>query len=323
MKIDHVIAPVAMGRNLTWIDVEAPQPQELYELAVRYDLPRAAVQDCLEPEHFPKFESFKELNFLMFRCFDEASSVDSDSVHELTRKIAIFERENVLLTIHRSDLRIVNNLKEYWRARIDAKESIQSSQVVLSLLEAVVQSYIKPSEVNRNLLEQFEAKVFSHKGDTFEEGYFLKRRASAFKRILRMTLDIMPRLTSHYPNDGSAIQDVRENGERLYAHVDEFYENVTSLVGLQLALSNHRLTVASFRTNEVMRILTVFSVFFMPLNLVTGIYGMNFEHMPELKWSNGYFIVLGLMVIMTAAITYYFRRRGIFSPPNGSSVDDI
>ena len=323
MKIEHVIVPVELGRTVTWIDVEAPQPKELYELAVKYDLPRAAVQDCLEPEHFPKFEAFTGLNFLMLRCFDEASSMEADSVHELTRKIAIFERDNILLTIHRSDLPVITHLKTHWKEKIEAKEFVKPSQIVLSLLESVVQSYLKPIEVNRNLLEEFESKVFSHDGDTFEEGYFLKRRASAFKRIIRMTLDLLPRLTNQYPNDGSFIQDVKENSERLYAHAEEFYDNITSLVGLQLALSNHRLTVASFKANEVMRILTVFSVFFMPLNLVTGIYGMNFEHMPELKWPNGYFFVLIFMAVMTASIMYYFKRKGIFSPPNSASVENI
>ena len=304
-----------------WIDVVAPSPDELRLIAAQHGLPRAAVLDCLEPEHFPKFESFSDCDFLMLRCFDEASPKDADSVHELTRKIAIFERENFILTIHRSDLRSLNEVKSHWQKRNNNGESIVSNQIVLSIVEAVVQTFSKPIEVNRALLEGFELKVFRHAGDTFEEGYFLKRRASAFKRILRMTIDVLPKLAALYPHDISTIQDVRENSERLYAYVEEFYDNVTSLVGLQLALSNHRLTVASFKTNEVMRILTVFSVFFMPLNLVTGIYGMNFDNMPELKWPQGYPLVLALMAIITLSIMFYFKKKGVLSPPNSNNSD--
>jgi magnesium transporter len=202
-------------------------------------------------------------------------------------------------------------------------EQVASNQLILNILDSVVGTFLKPIDVNRGLLESFESKVFRHDGDTFEEGYFLKRRASAFKRILRMTIDVLPKLVALYPEDLSSIQDVRENSERLYAYVEEFYDNVTSLVGLQLALSNHRLTVASFKTNEVMRILTIFSVFFMPLNLVTGIYGMNFENMPELKWSHGYPLALALMSVITLSIMFYFKRKGVLSPPSGQNSYEL
>ena len=314
MKIENVLAAKEGKNQVLWIDIVGPSPDELRDIAVRYSLPRAAVLDCLEPEHFPKFESFKDCNFAILRCFDQASLEDADSVHELTRKIAIFERENFVLTIHRSELAFLDEVKVNWQKKVDMGERLLVNQIVLNILDSVVGTFGKPIEVNRGLLESFESKVFRHDGDTFEEGYFLKRRASAFKRILRMTIDVLPKLGGLYPEDVSSIQDVRENSERLYAYVEEFYDNVTSLVGLQLALSNHRLTVASFKTNEVMRILTIFSVFFMPLNLVTGIYGMNFENMPELKWSHGYPLALALMAVITLSITFYFKKKGVLSP---------
>jgi magnesium transporter len=155
--------------------------------------------------------------------------------------------------------------------------------------------------------------VFEHDGDTFEDGYFLKRRANTFKRMLHMLIDIQPRLAAAYQDNASAFQDLRETSERLYYEAEEFYDNVTNLVNLHLTISSHRLTEASHKTNEVMRILTVFSVFFMPLNLITGIYGMNFENMPELKWHFGYAMSIGLMLTITSSVAIYFYRKGIFA----------
>lgn len=323
MKIEQVFSVGEKKVEVVWIDIVNPTADELQAIARQYKFPNTAVLDCLEPEHFPKFESFKDGNFLMLRCFDDASLDDADSVHELTRKIAIFERPNFIMTIHRSELEAINSTKKQWLSRVDSGEVPVTSQIVVSILGAVVATYFKPVDLNRSLLEKFESKVFRHDGDTFEDGYFLKRRASAFKRILRMTIDVLPKIAALYSQDNSAIQDVRENSERLYAYVEEFYDNVTSLVGLQLALSNHRLTVASFKTNEVMRILTVFSVFFMPLNLVTGIYGMNFANIPELKWEHGYPLVLALMTGITLSVMFYFKKKGVLSPSVADSEENF
>jgi magnesium transporter len=323
MKIDHVVSLEMATKPLRWVDIENPEPHELRAIALQYDLPSQAVQDCLEPEHFPKFESFGALNFMIVRVYDVNATQDADTVQELTRKIAVFESESLVITIHRTAQVQLSEIKDQWRERMANGESLEAHHILLSILTGAIQSYQKPMVANRNLLEDFEVNVFKHDGDTFEDGYFLKRRASAFKRMLRMTIDILPRIAGQYKDHVSLVQDARENGERLYAYSEEFHENITSLVGLQLALSNHRLTVASFKTNEVMRILTVFSVFFMPLNLITGIYGMNFEHMPELKWPHGYYIALCVMLAMTVVILTYFKRKGVLDAPGVESSPKV
>lgn len=318
MIVDEVIAVDFEGRKLLWVDIESPSNIELESVAEQYMLPYQAVQDCMEPEHLPKFEEFGSLNFLILRAFDDGTSPDADTVQELTRKIAVFETAGVVITIHRNPQKFFSEIKDDWRTKVRLGEDCSAHHVMLSILKGVIQSYQKPMTQNRNLLEDFEVKVFKHAGDTFEDGYFLKRRASTFKRMLRLTLDILPRVANEYRNEASTLQDVKENGERLYFYAEEFYDNISNLVNLHLSLSSHRLTVASFKTNEVMRILTVFSVFFMPLNLITGVYGMNFEHMPELKWEHGYFYVIGLMAVMIISVLLYFKRKGIFDPPENA-----
>jgi magnesium transporter len=72
-----------------------------------------------------------------------------------------------------------------------------------------------------------------------------------------------------------------------------------------------------------MRILTIFSVFFMPLNLITGIYGMNFENMPELKWANGYYGAVAVMIVMTLTIMIYFKRKGVLDPSREANAENF
>lgn len=316
MKVDEVIARDDAGGRFHWVDIEFPSDEELKEIANRYQLPTHAVQDCLEAEHLPKFERFGNFNFIIVRAYDDNAHDDADTVQELTRKIAVFEADELVITIHRREQKFLTALKDEWRSKIKRGETCQGHLVLLSILRMTIQTYNRPMMQNRNLLEEFEVKVFKHSGETLEDGYYLKRRASTFKRMLRMTLDILPSVAAEYSEEASTLQDVKETGERLCFYADEFYDNITNLLNLYLSLSSHRLTAASFKTNEVMRILTVFSVFFMPLNLVTGIYGMNFEWMPELKWHYGYPTAIIVMLTITSAILWYFRKKGIFDSNN-------
>jgi magnesium transporter len=99
------------------------------------------------------------------------------------------------------------------------------------------------------------------------------------------------------------FRDVQENAESYHFFADELLDDANTLLSVQLAVASHR-------TSEVMRILTVFSVFFLPLTFIVGVYGMNFEHMPELRERWGYPVILALMVGVTLVIYRWFRRRG-------------
>ena len=99
------------------------------------------------------------------------------------------------------------------------------------------------------------------------------------------------------------LNDLKENAETLYFATDEIMEDVNNLLSLELAAADHD-------TNEVMRVLTVFSAFFLPLTFIVGVYGMNFDVMPELRWTWGYPVVLTLMFTVCLGIYLWFRRKG-------------
>jgi magnesium transporter len=312
LRVDEVIAINDGQKSFLWLDITDPTHLELEGLSEQYMLPHHAVQDCLDAEHLPKFERAGEMNFVIVRSYDDHAPHDADTVQELTRKIAVFEAPHLVITIHRNDQNFFTELKERWRTLSKIGETCEADHILLEIVKAAIESYERPMHANRDLLEEFEVKVFKHQGDTFEDGYYLKRRANTFKRMLRLTLDILPRVGEYYKDEASFIQDLQEKGARLLYYADEFYDNITSLVNLHLSLSSHRLTMSAFKQNEVMRLLTIFSVIFMPLNLITGIYGMNFDYMPELKWPHGYAYAISLLVFVGMSISIYFYRKGLF-----------
>lgn len=297
-----------------WLDVVNPSREELEQLASTYGLHPTSVQDCLDPEHLPKYEKIGPLHFIIMRHYDHLSPYSADTVQELTRKIAIFYTDNFLITVHRVDMPFMERLREKWKDLEGESANGRTGQMILTdLLHNIFLTYEKPIDQGLNKLEAIEMSIFGAPGtNPFEirEGYFLKRKASVFKRMLRLSMDVLSKLSHLQDGQAPIVQDLREMLDSLYFYSDELVESTNSLVNLHVSLSSQKTNEASHRTNEVMRVLTVFSVFVLPLNFIASIYGMNFENMPELKHPLGYPIVLGVMAALTFAIYMWFRKKG-------------
>ena len=298
-----------------WEDVVDPSTEELSELAQRYGLQPTSVQDCLDPEHLPKFEQFEGYAFAIIRAFDERSSRSCTTVQELTRKIAIFYGPGFLLTVHRREQAWLSALldkigsEQQSTATKPGRDGLQA-YLLVELLNAALDSYLQPLEAVEARIDSFEETVFSGGAmakQSFAAGlreiHVLKRQVTLIKRLLWRTVDVVQRMTPLSGPSVSLFRDVQENLESFHFYVDEMLDDANTLLTIQLSLASHR-------TGEVMRVLTVFSVFFLPLTFVVGVYGMNFDFMPELHSRWGYPVVLGAMGLVTLAIYLWFRRNG-------------
>lgn len=288
-----------------WVDVVDPSKADLEKLATDYGLSFEQVIDCMDPEHLPKIELSEKSVFMILRAFDEGCSAEADTIQELTRKIVIFVTDKVLLTIHRAEQPYVTKLKTKWKAM--ALNRLRMTSIVTDFLFQILASFDKPIDQAIHQLELLEMGAFGAEGSQpfeIKQAYYIKRKAFVFKRIIRGTLDIVVKLNAQpLVLPATKIQHLKEDGDSAFFYTDELLENSNSLINLHLSL-------ASQRTNEVVRLLTVFSVFLLPLNVITGIYGMNFEHMPELKWIWGYPFVVVLMLATLTGIFIYFKRKG-------------
>ncbi len=292
-----------------WLDLIAPTEEELAKVGQQYGLHSTSVQDCLDPEHLPKHEQFEGRTFAIVRAWDETSGGGCTTVQELTRKVAIFAGPTFLITIHRKDQPWLSALREKFLANGPGGSGPAASEalprVLTSLLNAAVDTYTKPLEDIEGRLDAFEGLVFSglEFAGELREIHLLKRQVTLIKRLLWRTVDVVQRMSPATGRAAPFYRDVQENAESSHFYADELLDDVNTLLNIQLALASHR-------TGEVMRVLTVFSVFFLPLTFIVGVYGMNFEFMPELRSRWGYPAVLGAMAIVTLAIFLWFRRRG-------------
>ncbi len=308
MTVQAVVA--TSDPPFTWVDVVHPTPAELGDVARRYNLHPTSVEDSLEPEHLPKYERIGATTFIIVRAMDEHAALDCSSVHEMTRKVAIFYGPEFLITIHRSEQRFLSALMEEYRSASPPEGSSERRKglfprLLINLINGAIGTYEKPLTAAESAIDAFEATVFGEHEFTelLRRIYLEKRRVTQMRRLLSHTLDAVQKLVPGSEPTAPLFQDLRENAQSMHFYADELVDDVNNLLSIQLALASHR-------TNEVVRILTVFSVFFLPLTFIVGVYGMNFEFMPELKERWGYPAVLAGMGGVTLVIYLWFRRRG-------------
>ena len=291
-----------------WLDVVNPTRQELSNIARQYGLHSTSVEDSLDPEHLPKYERIGAVTFVIVRAIDEAAARDCSTVQEMTRKVAIFFSTDFLITIHRTEQPFLTGLiAKYQNPPPPGAERRKSflPRALVEIINGTIDTYEKPLGEAEVAIDKFEATVFGEHelGGLLQRIYTEKRRVTQMRRMLSHTLDVVQRLVPASEPTAPLFQDLRENAQSMYSYAEELVEDVNNLLSIQLALASHR-------TNEVVRVLTVFSVFFLPLTFIVGIYGMNFEFMPELRQRWGYPAVIDAKLLVTFSSYLWFRRRG-------------
>lgn len=285
--------------GLRWIDMEAPGPGELEALGAEIGLHDTSLKDCLQPDHLSKFERYGDVAFVLVRTFDQAAPGGA-TLRALTHKIACFLHPGGLLTVHRGQQPC---LEPVFQRRQQDRDS--APRLLVEILHGAVSTFEAPLRKAEEALDRREAELFDRRAGlpSLRSIHGTKRRVRTIKRSLWRTRAAVQDLRPLFADDLPTWQDLLEQTERLHAIAEELLEEASGLIHLELSISSQR-------TNEVMRVLTVFSAFFLPLTFIVGVYGMNFERMPELKWRYGYALAWALMAAIVLAILAWFRRRG-------------
>lgn len=285
-----------------WTDLSNPRRESFKPISAQFPLSPSDIEDCMNPRHLPKREVRPDaFQFLLLRVFDPKAKPDAATTHQLTRKFAIYYSETKLLTVHRADFEALNAIQT--NAEITTPRA-----AVQALLTWAIQSYAPILEQAQAQFEELEGGVFRVPGAKryrIQTAYQLRRRMFVVKRMLRLTRDLL--LNSGFEHE------VRDSADQLLFYAEELHESVTQLMQIQLSLVSQDTNESSLKLNDSMKILTVFSAFFLPLNFIAGVYGMNFEIMPELKWKYGYPLALGAMALVSILTWIGFKRSRIIT----------
>ena len=292
--------PLPAGSTFTWVDLIDPSAAEMAEVANRYGLHPAAVRDLLNQPHLPKYERLPGQQLLILRAYDEVAK-RGDTIQAMTRRLVVLMMEGVVLTVHRREQPFFAEAA----LRAATGQALRPEQLVLALCARAVASFDEPLKESEEKLDQIEAALFHRKlpHQGIRQVYGLKRRCAVIKRTLARTTAALGPLKEQARDDQGLLADVVEEADRLHTWADELLESATHLMNLEINL-------ASQRTNEVMRVLTVFNAFFLPLTFIAGVYGMNFRQMPGLEHRFGYPLIMGAMLLTALGIWAWFRRKG-------------
>lgn len=294
MLEDHL--QIRTFQTFQWTDICNPDRQSLDKIAAKYHLDIHQITDSLERGHLPKIERLPSYRFIILRAFTSTIEEGATTINDLSNKIAVFVNDEKLISIHQHDFPFLGKLKH---------EYDHPEDLLLHIVNRMLDTYEAPlAELDRQI-EDLEQSVFlrQHAKVSLEDLYYLKTQTRITKKLLQLFQQVTEQLDVRDVNR-STLQDIRDRLVRLVLKYDEVLENARNL------LSTYH-SVNAQRSNDVMKLLTVFSAFFLPLTFIAGIYGMNFQHMPELGWPGGYFITLGVMIIIALIIFIWFKRKRI------------
>jgi magnesium transporter len=287
-----------------WLDVENPSEQDLTKIGEEFHLHPLAIEDASHEHQRPKVEEYEQFYFVVFYTVNRHQETKQLDIHE----VDMFLGKNYLITVHENPISELNEVEQRWTRNVKHLEW-GIGVLLYSLLDTIVDTYFPIVDGLVDQAEDLEDRMFmgSKRNNTFtQELLELKKQFLALRRIASPERDVLNVLT----NRDNPLFD-----ERVLIYFRDVYDHITRLADTidlyrdQLStVMDANLSIVSNDLNKVMRTLTVASIILMVDALIAGIYGMNFENIPELHLYYGYFGCLILMAVLSILLALCFKH---------------
>ncbi len=293
----------AQSQPFIWIGLHAPSAEELEAVAQKFDLHPLAVEDAVHAHQRPKLEVYGDTIFVVLKT---VTYIDHQEVVDIG-ELMLFIGATFVVSVRHGDGRALSGIRDELEAAPE-RLRIGSAAVLHAVVDRVVDDYIDAAQQVAEDIDEIECDVFSgDRNDHAERIYKLKREVLSFSRSVKPLAEPLQRLASgRLPQiDATTAEyfgDVHDHLLRTADQVDGFSQLLNSI--LEANTSG-----VTMRQNEDMRKITAWVAILAWITMIAGIYGMNFEHMPELHWTFGYPMALGLMFLGSAVLYRLFRRN--------------
>ncbi|MFC7677505.1 magnesium/cobalt transporter CorA [Paenibacillus sp. GCM10028914] len=287
-----------------WVDFVAPTPEESRMLETYFHFHPLAVEDCLHVLQRPKLDYYDDVQFLVLHALDpntlQAVEVD------------FFLSPSLLVSFHMEPL---SEVEDAWERVSESvkKRAVKANGATFSaytVMDKLVDQYFPSLFAIEDELAEIESKGGNESvEDLMQQVFAIRSKLLKLRRTVVPMRDLLYRVVNS--------QHVQKHGH--HAYFSDIYDHLLKLTDMIEAdremtsdLRDSYISLNSNRMNNIMKTLTVITTIFMPLTLIAGIYGMNFDVMPELHWRFGYGMVLLLMFLLGAGMVLWFVRRGWF-----------
>lgn len=297
--------------NVVWVDLrgetqeQVKQAQEILKNIFKFHY--LTIEDCLETRNEPKVEGFPDYIYLIVHGIKPEIT---SSANFVTKELDAYLGKNFVITFHVERFKSIKDVKQQIRTSPFVCQR-GAAYLLHQILDKLVDLYMPIVDDFDNAIGEMEERVFlMKKGGTqiLEEIMDLRRSVTRLKRISARQLAVLYRLShGEFPQIPENILPFYRDIHDHLLRISDLSEGYRDLIG---SLFDIHFAVVANKTNDVMKTLAVLSAIMLPLTLIAGIYGMNFDNMPELKTRNGYFLVLAVMLLVALGLLYYFWRKG-------------
>lgn len=289
-------------QKVVWADVTDPTGEDFLNLAEEFGFHALSIEDCQRTHQRPKVEEYPGYYFIVLY---EAELVGENDHLEL-RELNIFLGKNYLVTVHTRPVRALQTAARLWHEWTDRAEH-GSGLLAYLLIDAIVDDYFPLLDILSERMDDLEDKIFGEfQSKSIEDIFRTKKQLLHLRRSITPLRDVFNTLLRR--EQPIFAREIHFYFQDVYDHIIRVADSIDTLRDLLGSTMDAYLSMSGNRMNQVMKRLTSVSTILMSVTLIAGIYGMNFNYMPELGWRYGYVFALASMVVVGLGLYLYLRK---------------
>lgn len=288
-----------------WININGlNQVEAIDQIGRHFDIHPLILEDIVNTSQRPKIDELNDYVFIVLKMlyYDPYGDVTSEQV-------SFILGENYVLSFQEAEGDVFDSVRDRIKNSKGRIRNLKADYLLYALIDAVTDHYYDLIETLGDKIESLEDTLFNGNAQetTSQQIQDLKREILKVRRAIFPLREITNRIdrTSHKLIAQDTIHFFRD----VHDHIIQITENIDVYREMIWGLMDMYMTSISNKMNEVMKVLTIIATIFIPLTFIAGVYGMNFDHMPELHYKYSYFILLGIMVLLFLGLLYYFKRK--------------
>ena len=292
----------------TWINIDGVHDTAIIEKLGRYfDINALTLEDIVNTGQRPKVEEYEEYLYFSRNIL----YVEEETNEVLSEQFSLILKNNILLSFQETQGDVFHPVRERVRKGNSRIRKKGSDYLAYALIDAVVDHYFVTLEVIGSAIEALEENLLNDPTtDTIQDLHGIKRELLYLRKQVWPIREVISRVTREELSliDPKTVLFFRD----VYDHIIQVSDTIESYRNVLSGMRELYLSMLSSRTNEVMKVLTMIATVFIPITFIAGIYGMNFQFMPELSWRWGYAAVWGVIITLVILLIVFFKRKKWF-----------
>ncbi|WP_027136631.1 magnesium/cobalt transporter CorA [Gaetbulibacter saemankumensis] len=293
------------SESVTWINLNGlNQVGAIEALGNHYELHPLVLEDIVNTNHRPKIDEYDDYLFVVLKMLHN----DKDE-NIISEQVSFILGKNYVLSFQEAEGDVFDSVRDRIRHAKGRVREMKADYLLYILMDAVIDHYFSVVELLGDKIEDLETLIFLGNADKSinKDIRDLKKDILRIRRAISPLREVINRIEKH--DSPLILKKTKTFYRDIYDHQIQVSENIDIYREMVWSLMDMYMTTISNKMNEVMKVLTIMASIFIPLTFIAGIYGMNFEYIPELHYKYSYFILWGVMIVLFLLMLRYFKRK--------------